>query len=53
MKKTYKVGMNENGQGGKFHVRVSFTVQASSEFEAKQIAQKRHPEYKVCYIEEV
>ena len=47
----YLVKMNKDGTGGKFHAEVSFTVQANSEFEAIQIAQKRHPALKVCYVE--
>ena len=52
MKHTYNVMMNANGQGGKFHASVSFTVTAESEANAINEAKRRHPELQVCYIEQ-
>ncbi len=52
MKHTYLVMMNENGQGGKFYARVSFTVVAESELNAINEAKRREPNLQVCYIEQ-
>ena len=52
MKHTYLVMMNSNGQGGKFHANVTFTVVAESETNAINEAKKRHPNLQVCYIEQ-
>ena len=44
--------MNENGQGGKFYARVTFTVTAESEINAINEARRRYPDLQVCYIEQ-
>ena len=50
--KTYDVGMNRTGAGGRSYVDVLLAVQANSEFEAIQKAQQQYPHLKVCYIKQ-
>lgn len=52
MRHTYKVMMNENGQGGKFHAQVEMSITAESETNAVNEAKRRHPNLQVCYIEQ-
>ncbi len=52
MKHTYLVMMNDNGLGGKFHARIDMTIIAESETNAINEAKRRHPNLKVCYIEQ-
>jgi len=52
MKRRYRVGMNKNGDGGKFHCEVEMLIEAENEFMATKEAERRHPELKVCYITE-
>jgi len=50
MKKTYSITMSKDGN--RFSSGVSLTVQADSEYDAIQEAQRRHPDLKVASVKE-
>ena len=51
MKKTYEVVMNDTGRLTDY-ARVSFTVQAESEYDATQIALQQYPNKQVISVKE-